>query len=177
MKDGLTLRKSNDSSTVLYIVLCGLMSAFSVWAAFYGILDWSDRAQKGFWNQMGVLSLVLIIASVSVWFLKKKIINVKQSDRDMFPWANSSVIKRLREAHITLGWLAFDLGLGHSVYFMVNLPTRMNRVYSGVIALVAMIVLIISGIMYKHKLMSIKTIKKFHLVISGIFGVLLVTHL
>jgi len=76
-----------------------------------------------------------------------------------------------------LGWLAFDLGLGHSVYFMVNLPTRMNRVYSGVIALVAMIALIITGLMYKHKIMSIKTIKKFHLVISGIFGVLLVVHI
>lgn len=177
MKDGLMLRRSTYSSTALFVFLCGLMSAFSVWAAFYGISDWSDRAQRGFWNQMGVLSLFLIIGSVSVWFLKKKIINVKQSDREAFPWANSSVIKRLREAHITLGWLAFDLGLGHSVYFMVNLPTRMNRVYSGVIALVAMIALIITGLMYKHKIMSLRTIKKYHLVISGIFGVLLVAHI
>lgn len=171
------IRRSTYSSTVLCVFLCGLMSAFSVWASYHGIADWSDRTQRGFWNQMGVLSLFLIISSVSVWFLKKKIIIVKHQDSKTFPWANGSVIKGLREAHVTLGWLAFDLGLGHSVYFMVNLPTRMNRFYSGAIALVAMIVLIITGLMYRHKIMGIKTIKKFHLVISTIFGVLLVAHI
>ncbi|MDR3585463.1 MAG: hypothetical protein P4L59_09080 [Desulfosporosinus sp.] len=165
------------SSTVLHVILWGLMSAFSVWAAYHGIADWSDRAQRGFWDQMGVLSLLLIIVSVSVWFFKKQIIKVKLKDREGFSWVNGSLIKGLREAHVTLGWLAFDLGLGHSVYFMVNLPTRMNRVYSGVIALVAMTVLIITGLMYRHKIMSFKTIKKCHLVISGIFGVLLVAHI
>ncbi|MDR3539759.1 MAG: hypothetical protein P4L69_02150 [Desulfosporosinus sp.] len=165
------------SSTVLHVILWGLMSAFSVWAAYHGITDWSARAQRGFWDQMGVLSLLLIIGSVTVWLLQKQIINVKLQDREAFPWANGSVIKRLREAHVTLGWLAFDLGLGHSVYFMVNLPTRMNRVYSGVIALAAMTVLIISGLMYRHKMLSFKAIKKCHLVISGVFGVLLVAHI
>lgn len=177
MKDGLMIRKSTYLSTVLYVFLCGLMSGFSVWAAYYGISNWSDRAQRGFWNQMGVLSLFLIIASVSMWFLKRKIINVKQKDYKAFPWASGSVMKGLREAHVTLGWLAFDLGLGHSVYFMVNLPDRMNRVYSGVIALVAMTVLIITGLMYKHRIIRLTTIKKFHLAISGVFGVLLVTHI
>jgi hypothetical protein len=177
MKEGFMVRRSPYSSTFLYVVLCGLMSASSVLVAYHGISDWSARAQRGFWDQMAVLSLFLIIGSVSVWFLKKKLINGNQKDREAFPWANGSVIKRLRGAHIALGWLAFDLGLGHSIYFMVNLPTRMNRVYSGVIALMAMIVLIITGLMYRHKIMSLKTIKKFHLVISGIFGILLVVHI
>jgi len=177
MKDGFMIRRSTYSNTRLYVVLCGLMSVFSVWVAYHGISDWSDRAQRGFWNQIGVLSLFFIISSVSVWLLKRKIINAKLRGREAFPWANGSVIKGLREAHITLGWLAFDLGLGHSVYFLVNLPDRMNSVYSGIIALVAMTVLIITGLMYKHKIMSLKTIKVCHLIISGIFGVLLVVHI
>ncbi|MDR3601696.1 MAG: hypothetical protein P4L49_14645 [Desulfosporosinus sp.] len=176
MNNGLGFKKSTHLSTVLYLLLCGLISAVSVWAAIYGVSDWSDRVQREFWNQIGVVSLLLIIGSVFVWLLKKKIINVKQNDRGALLWANSSVIKRLREAHISLGWLAFDLGLGHSLYFMVNLPNRMNRVYSGVIVLVAMIALIITGLMYKHKTVSLKTIKKSHLLISGIFGVLLMAH-
>ncbi|SPF43919.1 membrane hypothetical protein [Candidatus Desulfosporosinus infrequens] len=171
------IRRSIYSSTVLHVFLWGLMSVVSVWAAYHGISNWSDRVQRGFWDQMGMVSLFVIIGSVSVWLLKEQIIKVKLKNREGFLWANGSVIKGLREAHVALGWLAFDLGLGHSVYFMVNLPTRMNRVYSGVIALAAMTVLIITGLLYRHKILSFRTIKKCHLVISGVFGILLVAHI
>lgn len=159
------------------LFLCGLMSVIPLWAVFYGMAAWSDRAQRGFWNQIGMLSLFLIIGAVSVWFLKQRIIKAKQSDRAAFPWVSGAVIKGLREAHIALGWLAFDLGLGHGVYYMVNMPTRMNHFISGVIVLAAMLALIITGLMYKHKILSPKTIKKFHFAVSGIFGLLLAVHI
>lgn len=173
----LTISKTTYSSTIINVILCGLISVISVWAAYHGIADWSYRAQRGFWNLMGVLSLFSAIVSISLWFLKKKIINTKQRDRKGFAWANSSMIKRLRDAHVNLGWVAFTLGLGHGAFFMVNLPSRMNRVYSGVIALVGMIVLMLTGLMYRHKIISLKTSKTCHKVIACIFGVLLLVHI
>jgi hypothetical protein len=175
--DGLIFPRMKYSSTIIYALLCGVLTVISVWTSYHGIADWSYRAQKGFWNGMGFLALLLIVSSVMLWYVKKSILNAKQKERGAYNWASGSVIKGLREAHVSLGWLAFTLGLGHSVFYMINLPTRMNHIYSGVIALVGMSVVIITGLMYKHRIISIKTCKTCHKVISGVFGVLLVMHI
>jgi len=172
----LLVRKSPYVSTAIYGLLCGLFCVLSVWASYKGISDWSSRTQKEFWNQMGVLSLVLSIASFSLWLFKKKIIKAKRADRNAYSWANSTVIHSLRETHVTLGWVAFSLGLGHSIFFLINLQPR-DHVLSGVIALIVMIALVFSGLMYKHKLISLKIIQNSHLLIACIFGVCLLSHL
>ena len=124
---------------------------------------------------MGVLSLVLSVGSFSLWFFKKKIINAKRADHNAYPWVNSTVMHSLRETHVTLGWVAFTLGLGHSIFFLINLQPR-SHVFSGIIALLVMIALVLTGLMYKHKIISLKIIKNSHLLIACIFGVTLLTH-
>lgn len=177
MKDTLLLRRSNYSSTIIYGLLCGLFFGLSVWASYHGISDWSARAQKGFWNQMGFLSLFLSFGSASFWFFKKRVIKAKSANRDAFPWANSAVISWFREAHITLGWVAFTLGVGHSVFYLINLQPRRNHVFSGVVVLGLMSALVITGLLYKHKIISLRTIKNAHKILACMFGVLLLTHI
>jgi hypothetical protein len=109
----LQAKKAYYSNTVLWSSICALFSLYAIWLSLHSINDWSIRMQERFWNEMGYLSIFLGIASVVFWFRKKNIIKVKE--------ANSGLtILHLRESHIVLGWLSFTVGLGHSIFYIVN---------------------------------------------------------
>ncbi|WP_075365451.1 hypothetical protein [Desulfosporosinus metallidurans] len=55
--------------------------------------------------------------------------------------------------HIALGWLSFAVGLGHSIFFIVNDLGRPSRNFTGYIALLIMLLVIayvLVGIMLVH---------------------------
>lgn len=171
------MKRSAYLTTAGYIILFGLICTLSIWVSYHGIADWTIREQRGFWNQIGFLSIFFSIVSISLWLFKKKIISSKQNDHNSFSWVNRTTVIMLRELHVVLGWFAFALGFGHSAFFLLNVQPRANHIVSGVIVLVAMLALIFSGLMYKHKVISIKTIKKCHYFVTYIFAVLLVLHI
>ncbi|WP_088226977.1 hypothetical protein [Desulfosporosinus sp. FKB] len=175
--DGFTYGRTKFPPTIIYVLICGFLTAISFWVSYHGIADWSFRTQRGFWNLMGFFSLFFTMGSVLLWFLKKRIIRGKQREPGSLVWVNGSTIKGLREAHVTLGWLAFTFGLGHSAFYLVNLPSRMNNVFSGIVALAGMILVLLTGIMYRHKIISMKTCRMSHRVISCIFGLLILAHI
>ena len=166
----LQAKKVYYSNTVLWSSCCALFSVVAIWLSYHGINDWSIRMQERFWNEMGFISIFLAIGSVYFWFSKNKLIKAKE--------VNSGLkILRLRESHIALGWLSFAIGLGHSIFFIVNDLGRPNRNFTGYIALLIMLLVILSGAMYKHKVLKVSVIKRWHLVISCVLVGIMLVHI
>jgi len=126
--------------------------------------------QERFWNEMGFMSIFLGIGSVVFWFSKKKIIKAKE--------VNSGLkILHLRASHIALGWLSFAVGLGHSIFFIVSDLGRPSRNFTGYIALLVMLLVIISGALYKHRVLKVSVIKRWHLVIACVLVGTMLVHI
>ena len=119
---------------------------------------------------MGFISIFLAIGSVVFWLSKKKIIKTKQVK-------SALKILHLRESHIALGWLSFAVGLGHSIFFIVNDLGRPSRNFTGYIALFIMLLVILSGAMYKHKVLKVSVIKHWHLVIAYVLVGIMLVHI
>lgn len=154
-------KKPFYSNTGLWFLGCVLFGLYAVWLSSHGISDWSIRMQELFWNKMGFISILLAIISVIFWLSKKKIIKMKEVK-------SGSTLLHLRESHIALGWLSFALGLGHSIFFILNGLGRSSRIFTGYLALLIMLLVIFSGAMYKHKVLKVKVIKHWHLIIAFI---------
>ena len=166
----LQTKKTFYSNTVFWSFCCALFSLYAIWLSSHGINDWSIRVQERFWNEMGFISIFLAIGSVVFWLSKKKIIKTKQV-------RSSSTILHLRESHIALGWLSFAIGLGHSIFFIVNDLGRPSRNFTGYIALLIMLLVILSGAMYKHKVLKVSVIKHWHLVIAYVLVGIMLLHI
>ncbi|HEY8911115.1 MAG TPA: hypothetical protein VIM51_12690 [Desulfosporosinus sp.] len=116
------------------------------------------------------MSIFLGIGSVVFWFSKKKIIKAKE--------VNSGLkILHLRASHIALGWLSFAVGLGHSIFFIVSDLGRPSRNFTGYIALLVMLLVIISGALYKHRVLKVSVIKRWHLVIACVLVGTMLVHI
>ncbi|TGE31792.1 hypothetical protein [Desulfosporosinus sp. Sb-LF] len=166
----LQTKKTFCSDTVLWSSCCALFCLYAIWLSCYGINDWSIRTQERFWNKMGFISIILAIGSVIFWLSKKKIAKVKEVKSGL-------TILHLRESHIALGWISFAIGLGHSIFFIVNDLGRPSRNFTGYIALIIMLLVILSGAMYKHKVLKVSVIKQWHLVIACVLVGIMLVHI
>jgi hypothetical protein len=166
----LQAKKTFYSNTALWFFCCVLFSLYAIWLSFHGINDWSLKMQERFWNKMGFVSIFLAIGSVVFWLSKKKIIEMKVVKSGL-------TILHLRESHIALGWLSFAVGLGHSIFFIVNDVGKQSRSFTGYIALLIMLLVILSGAMYKHKVLKVSVIKQWHMVIACVLVGIMLVHI
>ena len=118
----------------------------------------------------GIYLNILAIGSVVFWLSKKKIIKTKQVK-------SGSTILHLRESHIALGWLSFAVGLGHSIFFIVNDLGRPSRNFTGYIALIVMLLVILSGAMYKNKVLNVRAIKRWHVAVACVLMGIMLVHI
>lgn len=166
----LQTKKTYYTNTALWALCSALIGIYAIWLSYHGINDWPIRVQERFWNKMGFLSIFLGLGSVALWFIKKRIIKANKVTSGL-------TLLRLRESHIALGWLSFAVGLGHSVFFIVNDLGRASRNFTGYIALLAMLVVILSGALYKHKVLKVSVMRHWHFVIACILGVIMLIHM
>lgn len=166
----LRTKKIYYSNTTLWLFCSALFSIYTIWLSFNGISDWTIRMQEHFWNGMGFLSIFLGIGSVVIWLIKKKMIVAKKA-------GSGSTILHLRESHISLGWISFAIGLGHSIFFIVNDLGRASRNFTGYISLLIMLWVILSGIAYKHKILKVSTMRSWHLMLACALGIFMLIHI
>lgn len=152
-------KKIHYSDTFLWSSFCVLFSLYAIWLSIYGISDWSIPMQERLWKKIGFISIFLGIGSVVFWFWRNKIIKLKVADSGL-------KILYLSELHIALGWLSFAAGLGHSFFFIINEIGKPIRNFTGYIALIVMLLVILSGAMYKQKVLKVSVIKRWHLVVA-----------
>lgn len=164
------VKKDFYSNTGFWSFCCILFSIYAIWLSYNGINGLSIRMQERFWNEIGFLSIFLGIGSFVSWFIKKRIIKLKKIK-------SGFTIRYLRESHIALGWLAFATALGHSFFFIINDLGRTNRNFTGYIAFFSMLLVILTGIFYKHKVLKISIIRYWHMVIAIVLSVILFIHI
>ena len=160
------------SNLFLFITLVFL----SIWISYSGNTYWSDAALKDFWVQMADLSVFFAALSVSLWLIKKIILVLKKKGATRVSRVNGTTLLLLRNAHITGGWLAFALGLGHSLFFFLRLPWGSNPVDTGIITLTAMTLLFTFGLLYQYKRSKV-TVRSWHLILAVIFSLFLIMHM
>lgn len=169
------LRKQMWSPILLGLFFITLISV-SIWTASNGIGDWNLRTLKRDWYKVGELSLLLTALSVSPWLIRKIIKKAHRRLTHSSNWLNGAIMLFLRKNHMLLGWLAFLLGIGHSIFFLINLPERESYLYSGIAALVSMFILSGIGLLYKFKSINIKFARRWHLIFALIFIIILIVH-
>lgn len=181
MKDSMALKRSY--SAVFGILAAVLMIWISWSAAKWTIvaplpfLGWSQRTTIRLWFGIGIISAFMAGLSMACWGFKKLIIESKKNKVGIGQRINGRILPFLRENHIYFGWLAFAVALGHSIFFLIDLPKRMNYyLYSGVAAMLAMFILLVIGIMYQYKTLKIKNARYLHIASALIFGLLLIIH-
>ena len=163
-------KRIHYSNTILWSSCCVLFSLYAIWLSFHGISDWSIRIQERFWNEMGFISIFLGIGSVVFWLKKNKLKKLK--------FANNGVkIFYFRELHIALGWLSFAVCLGHSFFYIINELGRPLSKLTGYIALIVMLLVILSGAMYKHKVLNVRAIKRWHVAVACVLMGIMLVHI
>jgi len=137
----------------------------------------NSRLLKHFWDGVGNYSIGISIGAIILWIAKKIVLNGKKENPKTFTNIGGKGILFLRQNHIFLGWFAFLLALTHSIYFLIRPLSHIKYTYTGIVAICIMTVLILVGILYQYKHLPIKTARKWHMALSVLFGIIMVTHI
>ena len=162
----------NTRSNVLIFVSLVLLS---IWISYSGTTFWNYAALKRFWLFVGDLSVFFALISLSFWALRKVIVVIKKKGTTRLSWVNGRTLLFLRNAHITGGWLAFALGVGHAIFFILKLPWGISPVNTGVATLIAMFLLFAFGVLYQYQKIKLMA-RSWHINLAIIFSIVLITH-
>ena len=117
----------------------------------------------------GIVAVFLIIFR-KVWMgvKKSKVLNL----RWIFPtW------QFLKKRHTLFGWIVVAAGTAHSLYFLLFIPSDMNGVFSGILAFVVMILMVLFGYKLNQKVRTTKYVRLSHTLLGIAFMIGLVYHM
>jgi len=138
----------------------GVIKLNNIYKMLGTIAEFSAIAAGGLWLGRYVLS-----------FMKKRKMNFSKYVQSLF--------KFLKKYHTLIGWIAFFATTSHGIYFFLQTSDYMNRIYSGVVAFIILVVLVIFGLVLQKwgKGKKYSFYKKFHQGIAIVFAITLFVHL
>lgn len=152
--------------------------AFGVTMLVLDFVVGSLIALKGLNKNLGSLAEYGAIAAGSLWlirniwlYLHKRKIMVSKYTKELY--------MLLKQYHTLIGYAVFVVATSHGIYFLIVGSRHMIRIYSGIFALIGLILVAIAGILL-HKLKDKKkyiTYRKAHQAVAVIFGIGLLIHL
>lgn len=137
----------------------------------------NSSSVRELWTMAGDLAAIFALISVVLWGVKRIALLAGGNKSGQLPWLNGNFFSRLRKTHVFCGWLAFALGFGHGAFFLINMPGRLGALYTGLAAILAMLMLLGLGILYQQKLIRVKIARTGHLALAVVFGALLLMHM
>ncbi|MCM3737851.1 hypothetical protein M3215_19185 [Bacillus cytotoxicus] len=168
----------NQMFHVFIKMIAACIIAFSVTILVLDFMVGNQLVLKGLNKNLGSLAEYGAIAAGSLWlirniwlYLHKNKITVSKSIKELY--------LLLKQYHTLIGYTVFAVATSHGIYFLIVGSRHMVRIYSGIFALIGLVLVAIAGLLL-HKLKDKKkyiTYRKAHQIVAIIFGIGLLIHL
>lgn len=164
---------------IVILVLITFSLALIVWgyAAIKTNLNLSQRFSEHLWYAPGSLALAFSTLTVGSIIIKKQALKNKSFQTAIRTFIKGNIFLFLRKYHLIFGWAAFTLALGHSLYFLINLPQKMIYSYTGSVAILSFLFLVFMGYSLQHRSLEPRKARLYHLSFTIIFAIALLIHL
>lgn len=130
------------------------------------------------YKMLGTIAEFSAIAAGGLW-LGRYILSFMKKRKMNFSKYVQSLFKFLKNYHTLIGWIALFAASSHGVYFFLQDSEHINQIYSGVVAIIVLVVLVIFGLVLKKwgRGKKYSFYKKIHQGISIVFAITLFIHL
>ncbi|NDI36904.1 hypothetical protein [Chengkuizengella sediminis] len=121
------------------------------------------------------ITVIFTIAAILLLVWDKLWMGVRKN-RNVITTAIRKIWLFFKTRHVLFGWLVAAAGTAHSIYFTVYLPEQMIGFWSGVIAFIIMILLVVLGYYFNNKAKTNPLIGKYHLWLGILFFIAFIYH-
>jgi hypothetical protein len=138
-------------------------------------------------KQLGTFAEIAVMATAAFWLFKTLLIQVKKKNiwlPDVWNIRTASIFQPamlfFKKNHRFLGWVTVILACGHGLYFLLFPDKQIKFFYTGLTALIGLVIVAGVGIVFDQLMKSNKAVKagrRYHLTTAVIFAVLFLIHL
>ncbi len=167
--------KTIFTKTAIYLLIGFSLLLTVLFYAHSGQIGFQDR---GLSNQLGAWSVLAACLAVGIWVSRKMYIQVKKRKVPDFDLAKQTLLY-LRKHHILLGWATIATASAHGIYYLLLYPNRRGEIYTGLIAWLALAMLIGLGVWLDYRLAakkSPKQVRMYHITLAVIFILAMFLH-
>jgi len=149
----------------------------SILASIYAYVRPQDRA-GGMSQLLGALSLLVAFATISIWIVRRIYIEIKKRNIPDFNIAKTTLLI-LKKHHVLLGWATLLTATAHGLFYILHYPNRSDRIYTGLLAWTALILLMVFGTWLDYRLtvrVRAKQIRMYHVALASLFMITMIIH-
>jgi hypothetical protein len=138
-------------------------------------------------KQLGSFAEYAVIATAGFWLCKTLLGQIKNKKIQFSNIWNKRISTLLHKAflffkkhHMFLGWVTVILASGHGVYFLLFPDNKIKYFYTGLAALIGLVIVAGVGIVFDQFMKKNKAVKagrRYHFAAAVLFAVLFLVHL
>jgi hypothetical protein len=142
---------------------------------------------KGAIKQLGSFGEYTVIGTAAYWLCKTLLVQMKKKNSPLtdgwLPRMSSIVQKAMlffKKQHQFLGWVTVMVASGHGLYFILFPDKKLKFFYTGIAALIGLILAAGVGIVFDQLMKRNKAVKagrRYHFAAAVLFAVLFLVHL